>query len=99
VDVFGAAEAVEAGGGEDECVGLTFTPFAQAGVDVTAHLDELEIRAEGEQHGLAAGAGGGDGGAHGKHVQAPVVFADEGVACVGAWRNSGQREALVELGG
>jgi len=72
---------------------------SKAGVDVAAHFDELEIGAQGEEHGLATRTGGADAGAHGKHVEAPVVFADEGVAGVGAWGDSGEGEAGVELGG
>ena len=92
VDMLGVAEAVEAGAGEDEGVGLTFGPLAKAGVDVAAHLDEADVGTEGEDHGLAAWTGGGDGGAGGQHVETPEVFADEGVAGVGAGRNGGERE-------
>jgi protein SCO1/2 len=99
VDAFGAAEAIEAGGGEDEGVALAFAPLAEAGVDVAAHGDELEIRTKGEEHGPAAGAGGGDAAAEGEHVEAPELFADEGVAGVGAGWDGGEGEAGVELGG
>ncbi len=95
VDVLGVAEAVEAGAGEDEGVGLALRPLAQAGVDVAAHLDEAEVGAKGEEHGLAARAGGGDGGVGGEHVQAPIFFADEGVARVDAGRDGGEGEARV----
>jgi hypothetical protein len=84
VDAFGASEAVETGGGENQSVGLAFGPLAETGVDVAAHLYELDIGTESEQHGLAARAGGADARTSGEHVQAPVSFADEGIAGVGA---------------
>ena len=99
VDVLGAAEAVETGGGEDERVGFAGGPFAKAGVDVAAHGDEPEIGAQGEQHGLAARAGGGDAGAERKHVEAPELFANEGIAGVGAGGDGGKSKARVERGG
>ncbi len=85
MDAFGAAQAIETGGGENQRVGLAFGPFTEAGVDVATHFYELEIGTQGEQHGFAAGAGGADAGAHGQHVEAPVIFADKGVSGVGAW--------------
>jgi protein SCO1/2 len=97
VDGFGAAEAVQSRAGEDERVRLAFTPLAQPCVDVAAHLDEADVRAEGEDHRLAARAGGRDGGARRQHVQAPVVFADEGVAGVGSRGDGGELEAQVDL--
>ena len=99
VDTFGAAEAVEAGGGEDESVGGAFTPFAEAGVDVAAQLDEAEVRAQREQHCLATWAGGADRRAGRKGVEAPEIFADEGVAGVGTRRDRSEREAGVDFGG
>ena len=91
----GAVETIEACGREDEGVGLTLLPFAQASVDVAAELDEAEIRAKGEEHGLAARRGGADARAHGQHVQAPEALADEGVAGVGARGDGGEGEARV----
>lgn len=99
MDVLGAAEAVETGAREYESIALTLLPFAEAGVDVAAHGNELEIRAQGEDHGLAARAGGGDTRAGGQHVQAPVIFADEGIACIGTGRNGGESEARIEQRG
>ncbi len=99
VDRLGAAEAVQAGGGEDEGVGLAFGPLAEAGVDVAAHLDEADVGAESKDHGLAARRSGRDAGAGGEHVEAPVVFADEGVASVGAWGDGGEGEAGGDLRG
>ena len=53
MDILRAADAVEAGGGEDERVALTFGPLAEAGVDVAAEFDEGDVRAQREDHGLA----------------------------------------------
>ena len=99
MNAFGATDAVETGGGEDECVGLTFRPFAKARVDVAAHVDELDVRAQGEDHRFAAWAGGADACAHGQHVKTPEALADEGVTGVGARWGGGEGEARVEGGG
>ena len=98
MDVLGEAEAVKAGGGEDQRVGCAFGPLAEAGVDVAAHLDEGEVGAQCEKHRLAARAGGGDARTGGQHVQPPGRFADEGVAGIGAWGDGGEREARVYIG-
>ncbi len=95
----GAIEAVEACSGEDEGVGLALLPFAEAGVDVAAELDEAEVGTKSEEHGLTARRGGADARAHGQHVQTPEALADEGVAGVGARGDGGEREARVELRG
>ena len=60
MDVRGEAEAVEPGAGQDKRVGFACLPLAQAGVNVAAHLHEGDVRAEGEDHGLSARAGGGN---------------------------------------
>ena len=54
MDVRGAIEAIETGGGEDQCIGLTLLPFAEAGIDVASQFDEAEVGAQREEHGLAA---------------------------------------------
>ncbi len=93
VDVLGAAEAVEAGGGEDEGVALPFFELAQAGVDVAADFDELDVGTKGEELGLAAGAGGADASVEGERVEAPEGVADPDVARVGAIGDGGEGEA------
>jgi len=60
VDVFCEAESIETGAGQHQCVGFACLPLAQAGVNVAAHLHEGDVRAEGEDHGLSARAGGGN---------------------------------------
>ena len=42
----GLAEALEAGGGQQDGVNLSFGELAQAGVDVTAKLDGVDVRAQ-----------------------------------------------------
>ena len=65
VHAFRAADAVEAGGGEDEGVGLAFGPLAETRVDVAAHVDKLDIGAQGEDHRFAAWRRCADMRAHG----------------------------------
>lgn len=60
MDVFCTANAVEPGAGEDQRVGLAFAPLAQARIDIAAHLDELQIGTQGQQHRLATRAGRAD---------------------------------------
>ena len=88
MDGFGAIEAIEAGCREDECVALLVVELAQAGVYISSDFCKVQIGPKSEQHGAAAGAGGADAGAERKHVKAPEFFADEGIASVGARRNS-----------
>ncbi len=97
VDGVGAAESVEAGAGEDQGVAGAFFKFAQAGVDVAAELDELEIGAQGQELGATTRAGGAHAAGVREGVERPVRLADEGVAGVGARRDGGEREAGVEL--
>jgi hypothetical protein len=99
VDPLGAAEAVEAGGGEDEGVAFASGEFAQTGVDVAANLDEGDVRTEGEQLRPAARAGGADAATRRQGVQRPVTLADPGVAGVDTRRNGGEHEAGIEFGG
>jgi len=94
--MLGVAEAIETSASQNESVGLAFRPLAQPRVDVAAHLDEADVWAQGEDHGLAAGTGGGDSGVRGKHVQAPVFLADESIASVDARRDGGEGEARVK---
>ena len=99
VDGFGAAEAVEAGGGEDEGITLAFGELAQAGVDVAANLDEADVGTEGEELGAATRAGGADGAVEGQRVQSPVGLADPDVAGVDPGRDGGQGELRGQGGG
>ena len=62
VDGFGAADAVEAGAGEDQRVGLALVELAQAGVYISAEFYELQVGAQVEELGAAAGGVGADGG-------------------------------------
>ena len=99
MEPLGAAEAVEAGGGQHQRVALAFAQLAQAGVDVAAQLDEAEVGAQGEELGAAARAGGADEGAGGQGVQRLLARTDVGVAGVGARRDGGESEARIERGG
>ena len=92
MDGFGALEAVEAGGGEDEGVALALLEFAEAGVDVAADFYEGEVGAEGEELGLAAWAGGADAAVFREGVEGPVRFADPDVTGVGAFGDGGEGE-------
>ena len=99
VDRFRALEAIEAGGGEDECVAFAVVELLEAGVDVAADLDEVDIGAEGEELRAATRAGGADGSAHRQGVEGPVRLADPDVAGVDAFRDGGESELRSELGG
>jgi hypothetical protein len=99
VDPFGAVEAVEAGGGKDEGVACAFGQLAQASVYVAADFYELEVGAEGQELGLAAGAGGAYAASQGQGVEGPVFLADPGVAGIDSGRDGGEGEARVEFGG
>ena len=99
VDGFGAADAVEAGAGEDEGGRLAFVELAQAGVDVSSELYKVQVGAEVEELGAAARRVGADGGVFGQSVERPEGLAYEGVAGVGAGGDGGEGEALIERGG
>ena len=92
MDGFGALEAVEAGGGEDEGVAFSVGEFLEAGVDVASYFDEVNVGAEGEDLRAAARAGGADAAAGGEGVERPVGLADPDVAGVGAFGDGGEGE-------
>ena len=58
--------ALDAGGGEDDGIILAFGEFAEAGVDVAADGEDLEVGAESEELGLAAEGAGADFGVFGE---------------------------------
>ncbi len=97
MDRFGALEAVEAGGSEDEGVTLALLEFAETGVDVAADFDEGDVGAEGEDLGAAAWAGGADAASGGEGVERPVLLADPDVAGVGALGDGGESELRGEF--
>ena len=92
MDGFGALEAVEAGGGEDESVALALLEFAEAGVDVAADIDEGDVGAECEDLSAATRACGADAATGGEGVERPVWFADPDVTGVGAFGDGGEGE-------
>ena len=99
VDGLGSSDAVETGAGKDERIAFACFELAQAGVDVAAQLDEVEVGPQREDLGATARAVGADYGCDGQRMERPERLADEGVASVGAWRDRREGEARVELGG
>ena len=99
VDVRGAIETIEARSGENESIGLTFLPLAEASVDVAAELDKAEVRAKGEEHGLTARRSSADACVARKHVETPEALAYEGIASVGSRGDGGESETRIELRG
>ncbi len=95
----GAVEAVESGRSQHQRVALAFCELSQPRVDISAQLDESDVRPQSEQLSAAARAGRPDGPAHGQRVQRPVLLADPDVAGVGARRDGGQGKARIERGG
>ena len=99
MDGLGALEAVETGAGQDQGVALAFFELAQTRVDTLPRSStNCEIGPQREQLGAAARAGGADAAVLRQSVQRPKRLADEGVAGIGARRNSGEGEAGVKLG-
>jgi hypothetical protein len=92
MDGFGALEAVEAGGREDEGIALALLELAETGVDVAADFDEGDVRAQREDLSAAAWACGADAAAGGEGVEGPVGFADPDVAGVGTFGDSSEGE-------
>ncbi len=97
--MFGTAEAIQAGTGEHQRVGLARCPLAQARIDIATHRYELQIGPKGKQHGLPPRAGRRHARAHGQHVQAPVAFTHKRIAGIGARRDRREREARIQRGG
>ena len=99
VDPFGALEAIEPGGGEDEGVSVSALKFLEAGVDVPSDLYEVQVRAQGQKLGPAARAGGADAASFGEGVERPVGLTHPDVAGVGALGNGGQGKLRGQRGG
>ena len=95
----GFFEAVKAGGGEQDGVDLAFIELAEAGVDIAAEFDCLNVGAEGFQLCAATLAAGADDGSLGEFGEAPEFYGDECVAWVNPGRRSGKGEWLGEFGG
>ena len=92
VDGFGALEAVEACGGEDESVALPLLELAKASVDVPSDLDEGYVGAQCEDLSATTRAGSADAASGGEGVERPVRFADPDVASVGAFGDCSECE-------
>ena len=92
VDRLGALEAVEAGGGEDQCIALSVRQFIEASINVAPYFDEGDIGAEGENLRATARARGANAPSSGESVECPVLLADPDVASVGTFGDSGENE-------
>ena len=92
------AQAVEAGGGQQDGVSLAIGQLGQAGVDVAAQHDDLKVRPGGQALGGAAQGGGAEAGALGQVFQCLPLVADEGVAGVFALGDGGDGQAGRHLG-
>ena len=88
------AQALEAGGRQNDGVVLAFVEFAQAGVEIAAQRLDLQVGAQRLQQHLAAQAGGADDSALRQVLQAGVARRDKGVARVFALHHAGEKHAL-----
>jgi hypothetical protein len=86
-DPFSFLEAIEPGGSEQNGVDLTLGKFAQAGVDVSAKFDGLDIGAKGEKLRAAALAAGAYDGSTGERAKAVVLHRNEDITRVNAGRS------------
>ena len=95
-DAVAPAQALEAGGGQQNRVVLAFVELAQARVEIAAHGFHLEIWPELAQLRGAAKRTGADLGAY---RQIGQLAAHYGVARIFALRDRGQHEAFGQFGG
>lgn len=98
VDPLSALETVETGRSEDESVALSGGEFFEAGVDVAADIDKLNIGTQREELGSSAGAGSAYGSAEGQGVEGPIGLADPNIAGVGALGDGGEGELRGQFG-
>jgi hypothetical protein len=99
VDGLDAVEAIKTSGGEDESVAVAFFEFAKSRIDVAASFDEGDVGTESEDLRATARAGGADAATGGKSVKGPIIFADPGIAGVGAPGDGGDGELWSQFGG
>jgi hypothetical protein len=88
------AEPLEAGEREQGGIDLAGGQLAQAGLDVAAEGNDLEIGAQPQDQRLPPQRGGADGGARRQLARGLGLGADEDVARVLAGERRGDREAL-----
>jgi hypothetical protein len=91
-DPFGLLEAIEPGGGEKNGVDLPLSQLAQAGVDVAAKFDGLDIGAKGEKLRATSLAAGAYDGSTGERAKAVVLDRNEDITRVNAGRSGTKRE-------
>jgi hypothetical protein len=89
-DALRQAEALEAGGGQDDGRVVAAIELAQAGIEVAAQRLDDQVRVARRDQRLAAQAAGADDGAGRQRVERGVIVGDEGVARVFALQHGGQ---------
>ena len=94
-----AAQAAQAGGGEDDGVEPALGDGAQAGVDVAAQAGDHQAEAERLELRAPAGRPGADGGAGGQLAEGEPVAGDERVARVLAGGHGGDGRRGIRGGG
>ena len=95
--LLGPSQPLEAGVGEHECIRLAGRELAEAGVDVAAERDDLEVLTCGQQERAPAQAPGAHPCAGGKDLHRRR--AAQGVARVGAGRHRDDLQTLRQLAG
>ena len=96
-DLAGAAEAGEAGGGEDGAVVEAGAQLVDARVDVAADVVDAQIRIERAKLGAAAGSARADHGAVRQRRDRRSLDVDPGVARIGALEKTGQNELVAGM--
>ena len=96
-DALAQAQALQAGGGQDDGVELAVVQFAQAGLHIAAQRLDHQMRKAGTQLRFAAQAGRAYHGAVRQLVQAGVAVGNQRVARVFALADGGQGKAFGQV--
>src|SRR4051794_15108388 len=89
-----AAETGQSGAGQDDRVESAVDDLAEAGVDVAAHVDQVDPEPERGDLGHPAGGSGADAGSLRELAEGEAVAGDDDVAGVLAGRHGGQCDAF-----
>ena len=91
------AQPLEAGTGQDDGIELAVIEFLQAGIDVAAQVENLQIGAAFANLALAAQTAGTDPGALGQLIDTVEMIGDEGIAGIFPLADHRQTEPLGEF--
>ncbi len=98
LDQFYLAQALQAGGGQDDRIVFALFKLTQAGIDVSSQGMNIEIRSNGLELRLSPQAGGAHARALGQYLKTRIVLRAEGIAGILPFRDRGNFKSRRKFG-